>query len=246
MKTWQKVAIGCGSATLIVVGGCVGLGVFFAQKVLNPPDWYGKIEPSATPAAAGSATQLVNRIAKEVQAAPPGPLSVTITEGELQSFFNEALETQLQGNPELRQGIRNVRVDVHDDRVRMGATLDIKKIKAGLARNGDPGSQAALGQLNSVLTPDLERAIGDRNFFVGIDGKLEVKNGKLYVSPDSDVLINSFSQKFGDVVGANGGNRTGELTDLAPLGTWQIDKVSTGNNALVLSGNKGSGTPPQR
>lgn len=209
-----------GLLILLILGGMGSIGYSIWSQATKLPDWYSENQTSTRTVTeiqkSGAAIeQKIQQQAIEQKSQPktvtpvqsPKPINKTVVQKSPQAApkkqqsdaksdvkvalnseeLNDLIVTKItekQASKALPTSVKGFHTSVQDDTLKTGAVIDVSQLK-----NDDFGAQGR--EFLTQLTEKLP--LGNRKIYIGLEGKPEIKNGRLQFGENTRVRVGDLS-----------------------------------------------------
>jgi hypothetical protein len=203
--------------TGVVLGTASGV-YYFWRQLTQLPEWYteGENNPKTYTQIQKSAAEIEKKIETEIQASPQsvapsseeslntnvvakpssGKLSsrdsgvqVALNSQELNDLLVTKITEKTGGKP-LPSSVKGFHTSVKEDKLKTGAVIDVKELQ-----------NSGLGEQQQALLSEITQKIpmNDRKVYIGVEGKPEMRNGKLRFDENAKIQIGNMSFTIAEV-----------------------------------------------
>lgn len=203
---------------LLIVLAVAGISYYSYSKVTYVPDWFGEQNTSEIQ----ELTAQSDRIARQVFRSVRSQRSTKVDEKQVSSLILYSLKKGIKKDPSTI--VKGIKTSIHGDQLSVEAVVNLKEIPL---RSLTPQARKAVqGVMESIPEKLLEQV------FVKVQGKPEVKNGKVGFDRSVQIMLGGFALPMDQIIDQmqSGSNQK----DFLALGRSPFSDVTLGEGNLML------------
>jgi hypothetical protein len=225
----------------VVLGAIAGVTIFFWQRATQLPTWYTAKPASEStsnlpnprqveqPARTTTRQDVTTKINSAVQQASTGaPVKVELDQQEVNNLVTSALDQAAKQSP-ITKAIEQANTTIQNGRIETGAVINLNRVTA----------EQLSTQEREALTKVLKTfpAVGDRPFYVGIEGKPRIENGQVVLDESTRIRLGDLRFTLIEVAERLGiPPETLQERIRLQLGDMQVNGVEMVGDRLVIHG----------
>jgi hypothetical protein len=227
---------------LCSIGLTIGIACFYVQRASELPDWYtDKPEPettqppSSTPSATPSPTpppRTASTIQEKFQTAKPGSVQERLTAAEVDNLIVAGLTKSNGVSKALPPAVKGIKTQIQQDQIRTGAIIDLAELE-----NMPSSSRTEMMKRMLKIMPQLR----GKPVYIGVAGKLSVKDGQPQLAPDSKLQIGKVELPLNDVAKQLGVSRSAleeHVTNYLQFRNLDIEEIDLTDQGATITGKK--------
>ena len=225
---------------LCSIGFTIGIAYFYVQRASELPDWYAdKPEPAqppnSTPSIITSPTptpRTATTIQEKIKTAKPGTMQEKLTAAEVDNLIVASLTNKNGQTTTLPSAIKEIKTHIQQDQIRTGAIVDLTEVE-----NMPASSRTEMIKRLLKIMPQLR----GKPVYIGIAGKLAIKDGQPQLAPDSKLQIGKVELPLNDVAKQLGVSRSAleeNVTNYLQFRYLEIEKIDLTDQGATISGKK--------
>jgi hypothetical protein len=225
---------------LCLIGLTIGIAYFYVQRASELPDWYtDKPEniqpPNSTPSVSPSPTpptRTATAIQEKIKTAKPGAVQEKLTAAEVDNLIIAGLTKSNGVTTDLQPAVKEIKTQIQQDQIRTGAIIDLAEIE-----NMPSSSRTEMMRRLLKIMPQLR----GKPVYIGIAGKLSIKDGQPQLSPDSKLQIGKVELPLNDVAKQLGVSRsalTEHFTNYLQFRNLDIETIDLTDQGATVTGKK--------
>jgi hypothetical protein len=225
-------------AALCSIGLTVGIAYFYVQRASELPDWYtDKPEPTQPPNSIPSTSptptpRTATAIQEKIKTAKPGAVQEKLTAAEVDNLIVASLTNKNGETKALPPAVKGIKTQIQQDQIRTGAIVDL----AELENMPSSSRTEMMGRLLKIM-PQLR----GKPVYIGVAGKLSVKDGQPQLAPDSKLQIGKVELPLNDVAKQLGVSRSTleeNVTNYLQFRNLDIEKIDLTDQGATITGKK--------
>jgi hypothetical protein len=226
---------------LCSIGLTIGIGYFYVQRASELPDWYtDQPEPTQPPNSTASnptpsttpAPRTASAIQKKLEAAKPGAIQEQLTAAEVDNLIVAGLTKDNGATKALPSAVKGIKTQIQLDQIRTGAIVDLADVE-----KMSPSSRTEMMSRLLKIMPQLR----GKPVYIGISGRLSVKDGQPELAPDSKLQIGKVELPLNDVAKQLGVSRSAleeQVTNYLQFRNLDIEKIDLTDQGATITGKK--------
>jgi hypothetical protein len=225
---------------LCSIGLTIGIAYFYVQRASELPDWYAdKPEPiqspNSTPSISPSPTpptRTATAIQEKIKTAKPGAVQEKLTAAEVDNLIIAGLTKSNNVTTALPSAVKEIKTQIQQDQIRTGAIIDLAEVE-----NMPSSSRTEIMRRLLKVMPQLR----GKPVYIGVAGKLSVKDGQPQLSPDSKLQIGKIELPLNDVAKQLGVSRsalTEHVTNYLQFRNLDIETIDLTDEGATVTGKK--------
>jgi hypothetical protein len=225
---------------LCSIGLTIGIAYFYVQRASELPDWYAdKPEPiqspNSTPSISPSPTpptRTATAIQEKIKTAKPGAVQEKLTAAEVDNLIIAGLTKSNGVTTALPSAVKEIKTQIQQDQIRTGAIIDLAEVE-----NMPSSSRTEIMRRLLKVMPQLR----GKPVYIGVAGKLSVKDGQPQLSPDSKLQIGKIELPLNDVAKQLGVSRsalTEHVTNYLQFRNLDIETIDLTDEGATVTGKK--------
>jgi hypothetical protein len=225
---------------LCSIGLTIGIAYFYVQRASELPDWYAdKPEPiqspNSTPSISPSPTpptRTATAIQEKIKTAKPGAVQEKLTAAEVDNLIIAGLTKSNDVTTALPSAVKEIKTQIQQDQIRTGAIIDLAEVE-----NMPSSSRTEIMRRLLKVMPQLR----GKPVYIGVAGKLSVKDGQPQLSPDSKLQIGKIELPLNDVAKQLGVSRsalTEHVTNYLQFRNLDIETIDLTDEGATVTGKK--------
>ncbi len=228
---------------LTTIGLTIGIGYFYWQRATALPEWLTE-EPapassnpetpsptSPTPETPTPPPRTATTIQDQLQKTKPGPVQEKLTAAEVDNLIVAGL-TKSSSSKTLPPAVKGIKTQIKQNLIRTGAIVDLAEVE-----NMPPSPRTEImGKLVKAM-PQLK----GKPVYIGVVGKLNVKDGRLQMTPDSKLQIGQLELPLDNVAKQLGVSRSSleeNVTNYLQFSNLNIETVDLTEQGATITGQK--------
>jgi hypothetical protein len=229
---------------LCSIGLTIGIAYFYVQRASELPEWYtDQPEPTQPPNSTSPATssgqqsatappRTADAIKEKLKAAKTGKVQEQLTAPEVDNLIVAGL-TQSNGvKKALPPAVKEIKTKIQQDIIRTGAIIDLAEVEN---MPSSPRTEM-IGRLLKVM-PQLR----GKPVYIGVAGKLSVKDGQPQLAPDSKLQIGKVELPLNDFAKQLGVSRSAleeNVTNYLQFRNLDIETIDLTDQGATITGKK--------
>lgn len=225
---------------LCSIGLTIGIAYFYVQRASELPDWYAdKPEPiqspNSTPSISPSPTpptRTATAIQEKIKTAKPGAVQEKLTAAEVDNLIIAGLTKSNDVTTALPSAVKEIKTQIQQDQIRTGAIIDLAEVE-----NMPSSSRTEIMRRLLKVMPQLR----GKPVYIGVAGKLSIKDGQPQLSPDSKLQIGKIELPLNDVAKQLGVSRsalTEHVTNYLQFRNLDIETIDLTDEGATVTGKK--------
>jgi hypothetical protein len=225
---------------LCSIGLTIGIAYFYVQRASELPDWYtDKPEPTqppnSTPSTSPSPTpppRTATAIQEKIQTAKPGAVQEKLTAAEVDNLIVASLTNKNGETKALPTAVKGIKTQIQQDQIRTGAIVDLAEVE-----NMPSSSRTEMMRRLLKIMPQLR----GKPVYIGIAGKLSIKDGQPQLAPDSKLQIGKVELPLNDVAKQLGVSRSAleeHVNNYLQFRNLDIEKIDLTDQGATITGKK--------
>jgi hypothetical protein len=229
---------------LCSIGLTIGIAYFYVQRASELPEWYtDQPEPTQSPNSTSSVTspgqqtatappRTADVIKEKLKTAKPGKVQEQLTAPEVDNLIVAGL-TQSNGvKKALPSAVKEIKTQIQQDIIRTGAIVDLAEVE-----DMPSSSRTELMRRLLKIMPQLR----DKPVYIGVVGKLSVKDGQPQLAPDSKLQIGKVELPLNDFAKQLGVPRSAveeHVTNYLQFRNLAIETIDLTEQGATITGEK--------
>jgi hypothetical protein len=225
---------------LCSIGLTIGIGYFYVQRASELPEWYTEKPeltqpPNSTPSNSPSATpppRTATAIQEKIKTAKPGAMQEKLTAAEVDNLIVASLTNQNGETKALPPAVKGIKTQIQQDQIRTGAIVDLAEVE-----NMPSSSRTEMMRRLLKIMPQLR----GKPVYIGVAGKLSVKDGQPQLAPDSKLQIGKVELPLNDVAKQLGVSRSTleeNVTNYLQFRNLDIENIDLTDQGATITGKK--------
>jgi hypothetical protein len=225
---------------LCSIGLTIGIAYFYVQRASELPEWYTEKPaptqpPNSTPSTSPSPTptpRTATAIQEKIKTAKPGAVQEKLTAAEVDNLIVASLTNQNGVTKALPSAVKGIKTQIQQDQIRTGAIVDLAEVE-----NMPSSSRTEMMRRLLKIMPQLR----GKPVYIGVAGKLSVKDGQPQLAPDSKLQIGKVELPLNDVAKQLGVSRSTleeNVTNYLQFRNLDIEKIDLTDQAATITGKK--------
>ncbi len=224
---------------LCSIGITMGVAYFYVQRASELPDWYADDQPAQTPSSFKPPSppltppaRTATTIQKNFQTAKPGAVQEQLTAAEVDNLIIAGLTKNNSAAKNLPLAVKSIKTQIQQDQIRTGAIIDLAEVES---MPPSPRTEM-MGRLLKIM-PQLR----GKPVYVGIAGKLLVKDGQPELAPDSKIQVGKVELPLNDVAQQLGVSRSKlaeHVTNYLQFRNLDIETIDLTDQGATITGKK--------
>jgi hypothetical protein len=225
---------------LCSIGLTIGIAYFYVQRASELPEWYtDKPETTQPPNSILSASpsptpppRTATAIQEKFQTAKPGAIQDRLTAAEVDNLIVAGLTKNNGVTKALPPAVKGIKTQIQQDQIRTGAIVDLAEVE----KMPSSSRTEIMGRLLKIM-PQLR----GKPVYIGVAGKLSVKDGQPQLAPDSKLQIGKVELPLNDVAKQLGVPRSTleeHVTNYLQFRNLDIENIDLTDQGATITGKK--------
>jgi hypothetical protein len=223
---------------LCSIGLTIGIAYFYVQRASELPDWYtDKPEPTQPPNSTPSTSpppppRTASAIQEKIQTAKPGAVQEKLTAAEVDNLIVASLTNKNGETKTLPSAVKGIKTQIQQDQIRTGAIVDLAEVE-----NMPSSSRTEMMRRLLQIMPQLR----GKPVYIGIAGKLSIKDGQPQLAPDSKLQIGKVELPLNDIAKQLGVSQSAleeNMTNYLQFRNLDIEKIDLTDQGATITGKK--------
>jgi hypothetical protein len=220
---------------LCLIGLTIGIGYFYLQRASELPEWYTDSPEPSPPVISTTMTpspRTAEAIQEKIKTAKPGAIQEQLTAAEVDHLIVASLTKNSGTAKTLPSAVKGIKTQIQQDQIRTGVIVDLAEVE-----NMPASSRTELiGRLLKIM-PQLR----GKPVYIGVVGKLSIKDGQPQLSSDSKLLIGKVEFPLNDIAKRLGVSRSAlenNVTNYLQFSNLAIEKIDLTDQGATIIGRK--------
>jgi hypothetical protein len=224
---------------LCSIGLTIGIAYFYVQRASELPEWYTEQPetiqpPNSTPSTSPSPAppRTATAIQENIKTAKPGAVQEKLTAAEVDNLIVASLTNKNGETTALPVAVKGIKTQIQQDQIRTGAIVDLAEVE-----NMPSSSRTEMMRRLLKIMPQLR----GKPVYIGIAGKLSIKDGQPQLSPDSKLQIGKVELPLNDVAKQLGVSRSAlaeHVTNYLQFRNLDIETIDLTDQGATITGKK--------